>query len=239
MTYPETIDYLYGIRLFGQKLGLETMQYLPRLMGDPQDSLRFIHIAGTNGKGSVAAMLHAVLSRAGYRTGLYTSPHLVSFCERFQINGQPIPAADVVRLVEQLKQVLDKVAAHPEFRQPTFFEAVTALALLYFQEQSVDVVVWETGLGGRLDATNVVTPLVSVITNVAFDHMQYLGDTIEQIAMEKCGIIKPGVPVVTAAEGVALDVIRKTCEERGSPLIAARQPLRVRSTPEVLEKIAT
>src|SRR6266403_735027 len=209
MTYPETINYLYDIRLFGQKLGLETMRYLLRLMGDPQNSLRFIHIAGTNGKGSVAAMLHAVLSEAGYKTGLYTSPHLVSFCERFQINGRPIAEPDVVRLVEDLKPLLEKVAAHPEFRAPTFFEAVTAIALQYFREQKIDVVVWETGLGGRLDATNVVTPLVSVITNIAFEHIQTPGETLAQIASEKAGIIKPRVPVVTAtSDPDALAVIR-------------------------------
>jgi dihydrofolate synthase/folylpolyglutamate synthase len=209
MTYVETIEYLYGIRLFGQKLGLETMRYLLELLGNPEKNLRFLHIAGTNGKGSVAAMSHAVIAHAGYRTGLYTSPHLVSFCERFQINGQPIAESDVVRLVAQLKPVLEQVAAHPEFRQPTFFEAVTALALLYFREQKVEIVVWETGLGGRLDATNVVTPLVSVITNIAFDHMQYLGETLAQIAAEKAGIIKPSVPVVTAVTDTgALAVIR-------------------------------
>ena len=224
MTYPETIDYLYGIRLFGQKLGLETTRYLLRSMGDPQKSLRFIHIAGTNGKGSVAAMLHAVLSRAGYKTGLYTSPHLVSFCERFQINGQSIAESDVIRLVEQLKRLLESVVAHPEFRAPTFFEAVTAVALQYFHEQKTDVVVWETGLGGRLDATNVVTPLASVITNIAFDHTQYLGETLTQIAMEKCGIIKPGVPVITAsvAEEV-LQVIRATATAQGCPLTIVGQ----------------
>ena len=224
MTYPETIDYLYGIRLFGQKLGLETMRYLLRLMGDPQSRLRFIHIAGTNGKGSVAAMLHAVLSKAGYKTGLYTSPHLVSFCERFQINGQPIAEADVVRLVEQIKPLLERVAAHPEFRAPTFFEVVTAVALQHFQEQNINVVVWETGLGGRLDATNVVTPLVSVITNIAFDHTQYLGETLSEIAMEKCGIIKRGIPVITAsAAEEALHVIRATATTQGCPLTVVGQ----------------
>jgi dihydrofolate synthase/folylpolyglutamate synthase len=209
MTYAETIEYLFGIRLFGQKLGLETMRYLLELLDNPQRELRFIHLAGTNGKGSVAAMCHSVLTAAGYRTGLYTSPHLVSFCERFQINGRAIPEVDVVRLVAQLKPVLERVAAHPEFRQPTFFEAVTALALLYFREQNADIIAWETGLGGRLDATNVVTPLVSVITNIGFDHMQYLGETLAQIAAEKSGIIKPGAPVVTATTDLdALAVIR-------------------------------
>src|SRR5664280_2001629 len=120
MTYSETIDFLYGIRLFGQKLGLETTQYLLGLMDNPQDSLRFIHIAGTNGKGSVAAMLQTVLSGAGYNTGLYTSPHLVSFCERFQVDGRCIPESEVVRLVENIRPVLEKVAAHPEFHAPTF-----------------------------------------------------------------------------------------------------------------------
>ncbi len=221
MTYSETIEYLYGIRLFGQKLGLETTQYLLRLMGDPQKSLRFIHIAGTNGKGSVAAMLHAVLSASGYKTGLYTSPHLVSFCERFQVNGRPIDEADVVRLVEGIKPVLEQVAANPEFHAPTFFETVTAIALRYFEEQKVDVVVWETGLGGRLDATNVVVPLVSVVTNIAFDHTQYLGETLAQIAGEKCGIIKPGVPVVTAAVAEeALQVIQSSAAAQGSALTA-------------------
>lgn len=227
MTYSDTIDFLYGIRLFGQKLGLETMQYLLHLMGDPQNSLRFIHIAGTNGKGSVAAMLHAALSTAGYRTGLYTSPHLVSFCERFQIDGQPIAESDVIRLVEEIKPLLEQVGAHPEFHAPTFFEAITAIALQYFREQKVDVVVWETGLGGRLDATNIVTPLVSVLTNIAFDHTQYLGETLSQIAMEKCGIIKQGVPVVTAcAAPEALAVIRKTAAARASHLTIIGQEVR-------------
>jgi dihydrofolate synthase/folylpolyglutamate synthase len=225
MTYSETIEFLCGIRLFGQKLGLETMQRLLDSMGNPERSLRFIHVAGTNGKGSVAAMSQAVLTAAGYKTALYTSPHLVSFCERFQIDGTPVTETDVVRLVEQIRPLLDKVAGLPDSRPPTFFETVTALALQYFHEQNADVVIWETGLGGRLDATNVVTPLVSVITNVAFDHMQYLGDTLEKIAAEKCGIIKPGRPVVTAAAAPeALAVIQRTCVESGSLLtIIGRQ----------------
>jgi dihydrofolate synthase/folylpolyglutamate synthase len=222
MTYAETIDFLFGIRLFGQKLGLDTMRELLRRLGNPERDLQFIHIAGTNGKGSVAAMCHSVLAAAGYKTALYTSPHLVSFCERFQINGVPTEEADVVRLVERLRPVMEAVAADPEFRAPTFFEVVTALALLHFQEQRVEVVVWETGLGGRLDATNVVTPLVSVITNIAFDHMQYLGDTLEKIAAEKCGIIKPGVPVVTAAVSPALQVIR---EHAGARLIVVGESI--------------
>ncbi len=221
MTYRETIDYLFGIRLFGQKLGLEVMQELLRRMGEPQRGLKFIHIAGTNGKGSVAAMCHSVLTAAGYRTGLYTSPHLVSFCERFQINGQPIAPADVVRLVEKIRPVLEQV----EFREPTFFEVVTAMALEYFREQGVEIAVWETGLGGRLDATNVVIPLVSVITSLGIEHTQHLGNTLADIAREKCGIIKPAVPVVTAPQDAdALAVIRQTCAERACPLTVVQPP---------------
>jgi len=222
MTYPETIEFLYGIRLFGQKLGLETMNELLRRLGNPHHDLRFIHVAGTNGKGSVAAMTHAVLTHAAYKTGLYTSPHLVSFCERFQINGTPITETDVVRHVELLRPVLDQTTGRP----PTFFEVVTAMALNYFREQRVDVVVWETGLGGRLDATNVVTPLVSVITNIAHDHMQYLGHTLHEIAEEKSGIIKPGVPVVTASrDEEALSVIRRVCAQHGCALTEVTGPL--------------
>lgn len=213
MTYSDAIGFLSGIQLFGQQLGLETMRALLAQMGNPHESLRFLHIAGTNGKGSVAAMSQSVLTAAGYRTGLYTSPHLISFCERIQIDGKLISEADVACLVEEIKPLLRSTPRHP-----TLFEVVTAIALQYFREQRVDVVVWETGLGGRLDATNVVNPLVSVITNIAFDHMQYLGDTLAKIAAEKAGIIKPGIPVVTAAEGEALEVIRQVCAEQNAPL---------------------
>ncbi|MEI6084693.1 MAG: folylpolyglutamate synthase/dihydrofolate synthase family protein [Verrucomicrobiota bacterium] len=230
MTYSEAIDYLFGIRLFGQKLGLATMRELARRLGNPECELKFIHIAGTNGKGSVAAMCHAVLQTAGYRTGLYTSPHLVSFCERFQINGQPIPEADVVRLVEQIRPVLEDFPDRP----PTYFEVVTAMALQYFLEQHVEVVVWETGLGGRLDATNIVTPLVSVITNIGFDHQQYLGNTLVEIAGEKAGIIKPGVPVVTAAQGEALAVIRAVAGELIVVTGAAEFPAPLAGTHQVV-----
>ena len=213
MTYRDAIQFLSGIQVFGQQLGLDTMRALLQRMGNPHESLRFLHIAGTNGKGSVAAMSQSVLTAAGYRTGLYTSPHLVTFCERIQMDGELISETDVARLVEQITPLLPTTP-----RQPTLFEVVTAVALQYFREQRVDIVVWETGLGGRLDATNVVTPLVSVITNIGFDHMQYLGDTLAKIAAEKAGIIKPGVPVVTAAEGEALDVIRRVCAEQNAPL---------------------
>jgi dihydrofolate synthase/folylpolyglutamate synthase len=236
MTYRETIDFLCSLRVFGIKLGLENMERLLERLGRPHNGLRFIHIAGTNGKGSVAAMLAATYQEAGYRTGLYTSPHLVSFCERIQVNREMIREMDVVRLIERLRPELSKVEGMQGHRHPTFFEVVTALALLYFQEQKVDIVIWETGLGGRLDATNVVTPLVSVITNIHWDHQTYLGNTLEDIAKEKAGIIKPGIPVVTATtELEALEVIEETCEERKSPLTRVGIDVRVHQLDEDLQ----
>ena len=227
VTYEQTVEYLYGIQLFGIKLGLQNVRALLELMGNPHETPplagRFIHVAGTNGKGSVAAMLNAIGQRAGLRVGLYTSPHLVSFCERIQVNNLPIAEADVVRLVSEIRPLMQRVAATPGHAHPTFFEAVTAMALRYFQERRCDLVVWETGMGGRLDATNVVTPLVSVITNVQNDHAVYLGDTLAKIAGEKAGVIKPGVPVVTAAaDPAALEVIERTAVEARAPLTVIR-----------------
>jgi dihydrofolate synthase/folylpolyglutamate synthase len=227
VTYEQTVEYLYGIQLFGIKLGLENIRALLALMGNPHETPplagRFIHIAGTNGKGSVAAMLSAIGQRAGLRVGLYTSPHLVSFCERIQVNNQPIPEADVVRLVGEIRPLMQRVAGMPERAHPTFFEAITALALRYFQERRCDLVIWETGMGGRLDATNVVTPMVSVITNIQLDHAAYLGDTIPKIAAEKAGIIKPRVPVVTAAADMgALVVIGRAATQLHAPLTVVK-----------------
>jgi dihydrofolate synthase/folylpolyglutamate synthase len=220
MTYSDAIESLHRLRPFGQVLGLELVQAVAGRLGHPERALRFLHIAGTNGKGSVAAMCHSVLAEAGYRTGLYTSPHLVSFTERFQINRAPCAPADIVRLWERVRPLREGLA-----RELTLFETVTAMALEYFREQRADVVVWETGLGGRLDATNMVTPLVSVITTIGFDHMQYLGDTLEKIAGEKAGIIKPGVPVVTGVrEPGPLAVIRERADRLGSPLTVVTEP---------------
>src|SRR3954470_12077773 len=196
MTYPEAIQFLYRLRLFGAKFGLETTLKLAELTGNPHHQLRFIHVAGTNGKGSTCAMLESIYRASGLRVGLFTSPHLVSFCERIQINRQFISEKDVVRYVEELQPLF---RAFAEGQQPTLFEAVTIMALRYFAEQKCDLVIWETGLGGRLDATNIVTPLASVITNIGIEHSEWLGDTIEKIATEKAGIIKPGVPAVTSA----------------------------------------
>ena len=223
MIYGEAVQYLYDLGMFGANLGLENVRKLAGLAGNPQQRLRFIHVAGTNGKGSVCAMLESIYRQAGLRVGLFTSPHLVSFSERLQINRKLIPEPDVVRLVGELQQILKQGWQPFEAGHPTFFEIVTVLALRYFAEQPCDLVIWETGLGGRLDATNIVTPLASVITNIDFDHQQWLGDTLEKIAAEKAGIIKPGVPVITGADSErGLGVIADAAREAGSPLIVVK-----------------
>jgi len=192
---------------------LDRVHRLLALLGDPHRTFRSIHIAGTKGKGSTAAMAEAVLRAAGYRTGLYTSPHLHTFRERIQVGGELIPEADVVRLVEAMQPLVDQVA------DITTFEVMTALAFAWFAEQRVEWAVVEVGLGGRLDATNVVMPAVAVITPISYDHTAILGDTLAQIAAEKAGIVKPGVPVVTAPQtDEALGVIEETCRRQGSPL---------------------
>jgi dihydrofolate synthase/folylpolyglutamate synthase len=217
MTYAEAIQFLYGLQMFGANFGLENMFKFAALAGDPQAKLRFIHVAGTNGKGSTCAMLESIYRAAGLRVGLFTSPHLVSFRERIQVNRQLIPEGDVIRLVKELRDANVQNDA-------TLFEFATVMALKFFAEQKCDLVIWETGLGGRLDATNIVTPLASVITNIGLDHQQWLGDTLEKIAVEKAGIIKPGVPVVTATdEPSALAVIEKIARDKNAPLKIARR----------------
>jgi dihydrofolate synthase/folylpolyglutamate synthase len=195
VTYNDAIKFLYDLQLFGTKLGLENTRKLAELAGNPQDKLRFIHVAGTNGKGSTCAMLESIYRAAGLRVGLFTSPHLVAFGERIQVNRQLIGQTDVTRLTEEMKSLLSHF---PGENVPTFFEVVTVMALRYFAEQKCELVIWETGLGGRLDATNIVTPMASVITNIQLDHQAWLGDTLARIAGEKAGIIKPRVPVITA-----------------------------------------
>jgi dihydrofolate synthase/folylpolyglutamate synthase len=216
MTYAEAIQFLYSLRWFGTKLGLTNTLKLAELAGNPHHQLRFIHVAGTNGKGSTCAMLESIYRAGGLRVGLFTSPHLVAFGERIQINRRLIPETDVVRLLSELRLSLAKFSAD---EHPTFFEAITVMALRYFVEQKCDLVIWETGLGGRLDATNIVTPLASVITNIQYDHQKWLGETLSSIATEKAGIIKPGIPVITAADQPeALQVIQDTARAQNSPL---------------------
>jgi dihydrofolate synthase/folylpolyglutamate synthase len=216
MTYAEAIQFLYDLRWFGTKFGLTNTLKLAALAGNPQHRLRFIHVAGTNGKGSTCAMLESVYRAAGLRVGLFTSPHLVTFGERIQVNRRLISEAEAVRRLAELKPLL---AQFPPAEHPTFFEVTTVMALNHFAAHKCDLVIWETGLGGRLDATNIVTPLASVITNVQYDHQKWLGETLASIAMEKAGIIKPAVPVVTAAaEPEALQVIKETARHQHAPL---------------------
>jgi dihydrofolate synthase/folylpolyglutamate synthase len=216
MRYSKAIQFLYELQWFGLKLGLENTRRLAALAGNPHEQLRFIHVAGTNGKGSTCAMLESIYRAAGLRVGLFTSPHLVNFSERIQVNRQPVSEAQVVELVERTQAWLQDF---PQDHSPTFFEVVTVMALRHFADQQCDLVVWETGMGGRLDATNIVTPLASAITNIQFDHQQWLGDTLAKIAAEKAGIIKPHVPAFTTAdEPEALAVIRDTARRLAAPL---------------------
>lgn len=190
MTYEESLTYIHSLLRFGMKPGLARIEALLKRMGNPQRTLRFVHVAGTNGKGSVCAMLSEILQCAGYKTGLTISPYITDFCERMQINSTPISHEELARQVERLKPLMEEISREGE--PVTEFEAVTALAFRWFSEQGCDVVVLETGLGGRFDATNVIeTPLCSVITSIGLDHTDILGNTYRQIAFEKCGIIKP------------------------------------------------
>jgi dihydrofolate synthase/folylpolyglutamate synthase len=196
MSYQEAIDYLYNARppfhqvgAAAYKPGLENTLRLMAHVGNPHEQLRAVHVAGTNGKGSTSHLIAAALQASGLRVGLFTSPHLVSLTERIRINGKPIEEQEVADFIEQNKDFLDEV-------QPSFFETMTALAFAYFVKREVDIAVVEVGLGGRLDSTNVLTPLLSVITNIGFDHTEFLGNSLAEIAGEKAGIIKPNVPCV-------------------------------------------
>jgi dihydrofolate synthase/folylpolyglutamate synthase len=220
MNYREAVAWLYGLQLHGIKLGLESMRRLCAALDLPLGNTTFLHVAGTNGKGSVCAMLDAILRADGLRSGLYTSPHLVTFRERMRIDGAMISEDEVARRLSRIRAAIANWEPHP-----TFFEITTALALGWFADEKVEVAVLETGLGGRLDATNVVTPAASVITPVGLDHQRFLGDTIAEIAAEKAGIIKAGVPVVSAPQvPQARGVIARTAGERGCDFIAVDHP---------------
>lgn len=209
------------------KLDLEPMRALLNLLDNPQQKLLCVHVAGTNGKGSVCAMLDAILRAQGYRTGLYTSPHLERFNERIQVDGEPVSDDQLKTLIEDVESAAAQLPSVGQ-RDVTFFEFTTALAFLHFARQGIDIVVLETGMGGRLDATNVIVPALSVITSIGLEHTAYLGDTLAKIASEKTGIIKPGRPVVVGdAPAEAMTVIAARARELGAPLRIASQQVSV------------
>ncbi|MEW6094551.1 MAG: folylpolyglutamate synthase/dihydrofolate synthase family protein, partial [Chloroflexota bacterium] len=239
LAYNQALDYLYSFidyslkkaaELAKAEFKLERMFALMGRLGNPQDAYPTLHVAGTKGKGSTSALMAWGLSANGYKTGLYISPHLQDFAERIQIDGKPIAHDELARLVEEMKP---SVAQIPKL---TTFEITTALAFLYFARQKVDAAVIEVGLGGRLDATNVVAPRVSVITSLSYDHMAVLGNTLTLIAGEKAGIIKPGVPVVSAPQAdEALAVLERISAERGSPLTLVGRDMEIKAREHSLD----
>ena len=225
MTYPEALERLYALQKFGIKFGLSKTANLLRAFGDPHRGRRYVHIAGTNGKGSVAAMAGAMLERSGLKVGLYSSPHLVRFTERFRVNGREIARETAAGLAGELLDAIDPT------EPPTFFEIVTAMALVHFAREDVDVAVMEVGMGGRLDATNVIDPLVTAITNIGLEHQDYLGRRLADIAGEKAGIVKPGVPLVTGVtQPPVIRRVERACRENGAPMIRLGRDVRYRHT---------
>jgi dihydrofolate synthase/folylpolyglutamate synthase len=222
-SYENCLKTMYGFRRFGIKLGLSTIKKILAGLGDPQDNFTCIHVAGTNGKGSVASSLASILQRSGYKTGLYTSPHLVRFNERIQVNNRPISNEKVVASYSAVKN------AHSGQRNPTFFEFTTAMAFFEFAAQKVDWAVIETGMGGRLDATNVINPVLSIITNISLEHREYLGNTLTQIAAEKAGIIKKRTPLVTGIrQKKAFAEIERIAAGKKAPLFRLGSNFKVR-----------
>ena len=220
MNYQESLAYLESLNIFGIKLGLERIQKLLARLELPQERYRTIHVTGTNGKGSVSAMLAGILRHSGIHTGFYSSPHLVSYTERIRVDGQAISEQEFADCLSSIKVYIDQMVADGE-ECPTQFEVLTALAFFYFAIKHVEYAVIEVGLGGLLDSTNVIVPEVSIITNVTLEHAGRCGGTLEGVAHHKAGIIKDDVPVVTAAQGVALDIIRQQAEEKNADIFVA------------------
>ncbi len=219
----------------GFKPGLQRVTTALELLGNPEKEIKIIHVAGTNGKGSTSAMISSVLKQADYQVGLYSSPHLQSFTERFRLNGKPINIEDLELVTEKIKPIIEEISRDSSLGRPSFFEMITILAFVYYAYKKVDALVLEVGLGGRLDATNVVHPLVSVITSIGFDHTEYLGTTLSQIAYEKAGIIKECTPVVIGVRDQdAIDAIIEQADLKKAPLSA---PLSVTSWEKVNEDL--
>ena len=224
ISYDTALSYLYDLQKYGIKFGLSSTSNLLARLGNPHKNLKAVHIAGTNGKGSTAAMLSAMLTRMGVQVGLYTSPHLVRFNERFRINDQDVDDWGIMDVFLRVKDIVD------EREPPTFFEMTTAMALSLFAERGVNWAILEVGMGGRLDATNVIQPRITIINNVAFDHQEFLGCTLGRIAREKAGIIKQGVPLITAVkQPAALAVIKERCLAFAAPCYRVGQQIKVRS----------
>ncbi len=215
--YTECIDYLYSLQRFGIKFGLNNISILLNALDSPHNKFRSIHIAGTNGKGSVATILGSILKSYGHKVGIYTSPHLVDYCERITVNGITISHEKIIELTNEIVNIIQNT---PDFKNahPTYFEVTTAQAFKYFAEEKVDFAIIEVGMGGRLDATNVITPLLSIITSIGLEHTDILGDTIPKIAREKAGIIKQNIPVITGASSEALETINQIAQEKQAPL---------------------
>ena len=223
-TYQKSLDYLYGLEKFGMIFELTQVKKILNAIGNPHKEIQAIHIGGTNGKGSTAAMMSSILQKEGYRVGLYTSPHLIRFTERIKVNGEEIEEEEVAALAEWMRKEIEAAGITPPF---TFFDFTTAMALYYFKQKLVDLAILEVGLGGRLDSTNVVDPLISIITNIAKDHEEYLGKSVLRIAREKAGIIKKGRPLITAAtQPQVLRLFSKVCEEKGSPYLRVGKEFR-------------
>ncbi len=226
MDYDALLQELYRLERFGIKLGLDTITELLGHMGNPQNRFKTVHVTGTNGKGSVCAFVASVLRKAGYRVGLYTSPHLVRFNERIVVDGREIPDEDVARIYAEMRPAIERTSGGSKVRQPTFFEVTTAMAFHYFAERKIDIGVIEVGMGGRMDATNVIRPLVAVLTRIGLEHTEHLGKTVDRIAREKAGIIKPGCRVVTVDQP-ALPVIEAQARALGCPVTVVGRDLTV------------
>ncbi|MDY6824255.1 MAG: folylpolyglutamate synthase/dihydrofolate synthase family protein [Thermodesulfobacteriota bacterium] len=226
-TYDKCLEEMYALRRFGIKLELATMERILGSIANPQRQFKCVHVAGTNGKGSIAAILATILQHAGLRAGLYTSPHLVRFNERIKINGKPIDDSRVIEAYQAVK------GHHGDGREPTFFELTTAMAFYVFYRENVDIAIIETGMGGRFDATNVITPVLSIISNISVEHRMYLGNTLAEIAREKAGIIKHGIPVITGTrQKPALEIIQEIATARNAPFYRLGEHARIRKRGE-------